>query len=126
MGTFLSPCPNCRSMAPMRVRTVFGAPVLFRNLVIDRLLMDVRPHMKPRRVLLMGRAETADALATLVSFWGHEPCFLADARQGVDAVAQLKPAALVVEVLPGNPEGLKLANQLRRRGQLPDVMVAVA
>lgn len=90
--------------------------------VADRL--QPRLHPRPKRVFIIADPEAADHVFTLVDYWGHHPFWFADPEESLRAVPELKPDAVVVEVLTGTA-GLKFVSRLRTAGLHPDGLVAV-
>ena len=83
------------------------------------------PPLRPRRVLVVDdNTDTAQSLATMVQFWGHETVM---AHNGLDALARaaaFHPDLVLLDIgLPGL-DGYAVARQLRARPAAARVLLA--
>ena len=89
--------------------------MLFLNRPVNPTLAWPHAHLDPKRVLIVeSEPDAAEALATLVAFWGHQPHVVEDFRAALEVVPRMKPDAVVAAVPSDQLDGWRLAKKLHQ------------
>lgn len=82
------------------------------------------PQRQPRRVMIVdGCRESAECLALLLGYFGHEVRVLLDGAAALEQLAGFKPDVVIIELHLPDGDGLEWARQIRSQSKNPRLLL---